>query len=104
MLGDRWNNLSRTAAVPYDRDALASVVARVVPFCGVEHLATEGIQPREMNLPWGGKPAHGSQEDGALSHQSLFRRRVNELNFPQLLLGQPSRADTSKIESKMRSQ
>lgn len=87
MLGDRWHNLSRTTAVPYYGNPLAPVVARVVPLCCVEDLASERFQSGEVSLPRSGKAPYGSQEDGALSGHPLLSHRVNELNLPELLLG-----------------
>lgn len=87
MLGDRWHNLSRTATVSYDGDSLASIVARVVPLCGMEYLTSKGFQSGEMNIPWSGKAPYSSEEDGALSRHPLFSHRVNELNLPYLLFG-----------------
>lgn len=101
MLGDRWHNLRRTATVSYDGHSLASVIARVVPLCCVEHLAPKGFQSREMDFSRNGKTSHGSQEDGACPSGSLFSRRVKELDFPELLVRQPSCASALDVQLEM---
>lgn len=77
VLGHGRDNLGRATAIANDREALSPVVKLVVPSCGVEELAVEGLHARELGFAWLGDASHGRNEDGRSSGVFVLRFSVS---------------------------